>query len=105
MDRHSINYELELSAWKYYLRKSVRVYMKNSMLRVGKKSWWSRIKEKIPNDFADNFGRIREPWLTKTALWMLKHSLRVTECLKITVDNVVPSAISAVLTVKRQPES
>lgn len=90
-------HEQELYAWKYYFRQSVKVYTKNGMLRVGKKSWWSCIKQNIPSSFADNFGRIGEPWLTRIALWMRKHGLRVSECLNITVDNVVPCAISAVL--------
>jgi hypothetical protein len=95
--KNRILYEPELSAWKYYFRQSVKVYPKNGMLRAGRKSWWSRIQQSIPSGFVDNVGRIREPWITEMALWMLKHGLRISECLDISVDNVVPTAISVIL--------
>lgn len=97
ISKKNISHEIELSAWKYYLRQSVKVYIKNGMLRIGKNSWWSRIKANIPEDFADNFGRIREPWLTEISLGMRKYGLTISESLNIAVDNVVPSLISAIV--------
>jgi len=87
----------ELSAWIYYIQKSVRVYTKNSMLRVGRKSWWSRIKEEIPVGFINSHGHIREPWLTRIALWLQNYGLKICECLDIQVDNIIPTAISVIL--------
>ncbi|MDI6826845.1 MAG: hypothetical protein QMD36_06750 [Candidatus Aenigmarchaeota archaeon] len=94
---HRTPSEQVLSAWKYYVQKFVRVYVKNNMLRVGRKSWWSRIKEVIPEGFADKYGRIREPWLTTMASWLREYGLRISENLDISLDNVVPSAISVIL--------
>ena len=88
---------LKLSAWKHYIRRLIRVYTNTKMLKVGARSWWSRIKEEIPEGFADNFGRVREPWLTTLALLLQNRGLRISEYLNIQVDNVVPSVISAIL--------
>lgn len=90
-------HELELSAWKFFLLKYVKVYTSNSMLRVGRRSWWSCIKEEIPDNFVDKYGRIREPWLTKIALWLQIYALTVSESLDVQVDNIIPSAASATL--------
>lgn len=87
----------ELSAWKYYIRRSVKVYKKNNMLRVGKRSWWSLIKENLPSNFADDLGRICEPWVTRIASLLQEYGLGISESLGVPIENVIPSIISAVL--------
>jgi hypothetical protein len=103
--KRSVFHELELRAWKHFLVNHVRVYAKNSMLRVGRKSWWSCIKERIPDNFVDGYGRIREPWLTMIATWLQIYGLTVSESLDVQVDNIIPSATSAILREAKLPNT
>jgi len=76
----------EVNAWKHYLYRNVRIacYSKNNVLTVKLCSTASSIfhyvpleNKQIPTDFTDH-NRIREPFLTRLAMWMTKQGMELT---------------------------
>ncbi len=98
-------HRVESAAWTYYIRKFVKVYVKTKMLKVGLRSWWSQLNQTLPEDFVDDYGSIREPWLSALAEWIQMRGLKMVENIDgLVVDNVLPAGISAVL-IEKQLES